>query len=227
MIQVASSTACRLGQVESRTALVRLAEESRRHYHAAAFDLAHLPVVIRYNVYDAFARNAGILGFGDAWLSYDAVSPLALDSGNYSNAAAPPSLPPSLQPTRSQLTVEHHPWIDFFPCPRLRDNILTTMMRYGDDFEDDLCSDVVDAGAASGDDGGRSALIAWGDSWEVAGWEVTERFWTKWGFLLDGCVDLLRSTNAWRRKRGLPGIRFPVSSPAAGGSSSLVVGSTG
>ncbi|KID87963.1 hypothetical protein MAJ_11092, partial [Metarhizium majus ARSEF 297] len=46
--------------------------------------------------------------------------------------------------------------------------------------------------------------------WEPSGWEVTESFVEKWGWLLAGCVELKEATNYWRGKRGLEGIVFNV-----------------
>jgi hypothetical protein len=36
----------------------------------------------------------------------------------------------------------------------------------------------------------------------TGGWEVTEGFLRKWGFLLEGCDELIESTNRWRALRG-------------------------
>jgi len=47
-----------------------------------------------------------------------------------------------------------------------------------------------------------SGLIVWSNPWEPNGWELTEGFIRKWGFLIQGCTDLFESTNRWRDIRG-------------------------
>ena len=54
-----------------------------------------------------------------------------------------------------------------------------------------------------GDDGGEhKGVMVWGDPWEVRGWEMTEGFAKKWGFILRGCEEFVVASNQWRRKRG-------------------------
>ena len=48
----------------------------------------------------------------------------------------------------------------------------------------------------------RRGVIVWSPPWDVRGWEVTEGFWNKWGFLMKGCDDVLEATNYWRGQRG-------------------------
>lgn len=49
---------------------------------------------------------------------------------------------------------------------------------------------------------GESGIISWSDPWEISGWEVTESFARKWGFLLIGCEDVVNAANKWRETRG-------------------------
>lgn len=48
---------------------------------------------------------------------------------------------------------------------------------------------------------GRRCLITWGDPWRVESWEVTPGFLRKWGWSLEGCDDLIQSSNRWRALR--------------------------
>lgn len=48
----------------------------------------------------------------------------------------------------------------------------------------------------------NSGLLVWSNPWEPSGWELTEGFMKKWGFLVNGCTDLVQSTNRWRDLRG-------------------------
>jgi hypothetical protein len=165
--------------------------------------MTHLADTIRLNVFRAFAHNINILGFDEAWLTDDAISPF--------NTHVPPAssnYPETMRPTALQASVEHHPWIDLFPCPRMRDNFLAAVLMKGEDAvdEDGLCHDVVDPGDSAVVE---AAIIAWTDPWSPRGWEVTENFLKKWGWLLYGCVELQAGTNAWRQRRGLGWLRFP------------------
>ena len=193
---------CELGRPGGIEALAGAMLAARRSHLRGQPDPRHLVDVLRFNVFFAFAHNARTLGFDDGWLTYDAVSPLC------TGAPAPwlrpaRDLPPSLVPTALQLAVEHHPWIDFLPCPRMRDNFLRRVRDHGEDSvdEDALCVDIVDA--ASAREPGDVCLVTWGHPWELSEWEVTEAFWKKWSWLLEGCSELLMSTNFWRAKRGL------------------------
>jgi hypothetical protein len=186
--------------------LENFARQASSVYELGTPNLIHLADTVRSNVFLAFARNVEILGFDDGWLSYDAISPFNLH-GPLPSASI--SYPATMCPTTLQASVEHHPWIDLFPCPRMRSNFLEAVVAYGEDAvnEDDLCHDVVDAGDQTGPD--ATAIIAWTDPWSPNGWEVTEKFLSKWSWLLYGCVELQEGTNAWRGRRGLKRLRFP------------------
>ena len=45
-------------------------------------------------------------------------------------------------------------------------------------------------------------MIAWSPPWDIGGWEVSEGFLKKWGWLLRGCGEVLEATNRWRTMRG-------------------------
>lgn len=91
----------------------------------------------------------------------------------------------------------------------MRDNFLRAVLTHGEDAvdEDNLCNDAVEAGIAVGPD--ATTIIAWTDPWSPNGWEVTEMFIEKWGWLLHGCVEMQAGTNAWRKRRGLERLQFP------------------
>lgn len=106
------------------------------------------------------------------------------------------SIPSSLLPTPVQREIPHHPWLDFFPFPRMRDWLIIA----GDSFDDDeLCHDLM----AFWDTRNTGAtLLVWGVPWDPRNWEVTEAFAGKWGWLLHGSSELLASSNSWRLARG-------------------------
>lgn len=66
--------------------------------------------------------------------------------------------------------------------------------------DDELCVDVMEIYHA--DQENRPTLMVWGESWDGMGWEASAPFLKKWGWLLEGCPDVLKSTNLWREKRG-------------------------
>jgi hypothetical protein len=105
-----------------------------------------------------------------------------------------------------QRKVNHHPWVDLIPLPRMRDNILAAMDHGTIRVFNELCFDIFDVGGGAGVE--DAALIVWGEPWDPAGWEASEMFLRKWGWLLDGCFEMLESTNRWRLKRGLKPFRF-------------------
>jgi hypothetical protein len=156
-----------------------------------------LQMLIRINVTIAFARNAERMGFPIEGLCYDHyVSPFNNQGPGMDERWD--ALPESLRPTALQKSVIHHPWIDLFPFPRMRDNALRAIEA---GFDDDLlCFDVMEIYHADGED--RPTLMVWGESWDGMGWEVSAPFLKKWGWLLEGCPEMLQSTNKWRETRG-------------------------
>jgi hypothetical protein len=108
-------------------------------------------------------------------------------------------LPAHLQPTHLQRTVKYHPWLDLFPFPRMRDNILRGLqsgLLDEDRLAEELVCDFLNLTAT-----GNASLIIWGDSWDQNAWEFGPDFFLKWGSLLDGCQDILQATNHWRARR--------------------------
>jgi hypothetical protein len=190
--------------------LINFAKIAFERYSMGCPDTSQLSEVIRFNIFYAFAHTAKVLGFNDDWLNNEAISPFNQSEGAQfgQRHVFAVNLPHNLQPTALQRSVEHHPWIDFFPCPRMRDNFLRAVLEYGEDNvdEDELCRDIVEAGSRHGPN--AAPLVIWGKPWELSGWEVTEPFQRKWGWLLEGCIELMESTNVWRKKRGLRELPF-------------------
>lgn len=165
--------------------------------------------LLYYNVFRAFQVNIGSLGLTVYLLCLDILSPFNsialggtvsedLEDSPLALVPAPDlisNLPPSLQPTALQISVLHHPWIDLFPCPKLRDNLL----RKGDALDgSEICHDV-----CKGGENENTGLIVWGDPWDPSGWEVTESLAKKWPWMIEGCDEVIEGTNYWRALRGL------------------------
>ncbi|KAI0469210.1 hypothetical protein F4859DRAFT_137584 [Xylaria cf. heliscus] len=111
----------------------------------------------------------------------------------------PEVLPPSLQETWLQQTTPHDMWVDTFPCPKLRDNIIS-YESFVD--EDEFCADVMGGLYEGFNDIEMNGLLVWGEPWSETGWEVSQGFARKWGFLLKGCDTLIEATNKYREARG-------------------------
>ncbi|CRG87051.1 hypothetical protein PISL3812_04065 [Talaromyces islandicus] len=155
----------------------------------------------RLNILRALNTNIDILGYDgadllndDAQSPFSMVGPMAADS-----EIREAVLPPALRPTHVQRTVPHHPWLDLFPIPRMRD----IMILAGDSYDDELlCHDMLGDRFSRADLEGKTGLIVWKDPWDPTGWEVTPAYMNFWGWTVQGCWDLFGSTNAWRAKRG-------------------------
>jgi hypothetical protein len=78
----------------------------------------------------------------------------------------------------------------------MRDNMLLAGDSY-DEYE--LCNDLVDFCDVPSE---RTGLVVWGEPWDPSGWEISESFLRRWGWVVKGCLDLLVSTNYWRKQRG-------------------------
>lgn len=173
--------------------------------------------LIYYNVFRAFEVITGSLGLTTHLLTLDILSPFntvslggtVLEDLEEAMSISPqhdptPNLPLALRPTLLQTTVLHHPYIDLFPSPRLRDNLLRAIGTF-DDME--LCLDIM---GCDGTGDGISGLIVWGDPWDVSGWEVAEHFARKYLWMLEECDDVIQATNYWRAMRGLRALDLGV-----------------
>ncbi|KAM5343213.1 hypothetical protein ACJ41O_014179 [Fusarium nematophilum] len=164
--------------------------------------LVYLPSLIRLNAINALSHNALLLGIPVEGLCADElISPFNALGPKMPEGTPPPTenCPENLLPTPLQVAVEHHPWTDLLPAPRLRDNVLNGITT-GEVDEDVLCCDLLDVVTSQQRD--DAYLIVWGDPSDVYGWEVSVGFLRKWGWLLRGCPELIESTNRWRMKRG-------------------------
>ncbi|KAF2636311.1 hypothetical protein P280DRAFT_533788 [Massarina eburnea CBS 473.64] len=102
----------------------------------------------------------------------------------------PSNPPPSFAPTRIQKLVMHRDWIDTFPCPITRDNLILGAPSSGESDmqtlgipgvaegermvfdEDEMCSDTCGGLYEGFDDCATRGLLVWGDPWLVRNWEI-------------------------------------------------------
>lgn len=172
------------------TYIERLALESQR---LGAPNLDHLITLSRVNVQRAVMENILAVGMNMEWMIDD-------DSISLFNLSRPQiptdHIPRSLRPTQVQLSIPHHPWLDVFPFPSMRDNLISSSDHFDDE---DLCRDLM--GFWDTHDS-RATLLVWGTPHDPRNWEVTPGFLAKWGWLLRGCSELMASSNRWRANRG-------------------------
>jgi hypothetical protein len=139
-----------------------------------------LPVLARLNALDALVRNALVLHIPLEFLETDDHhSPF--NSQGPQPLGVPETFPTDLCPTAMQKGITHHSWLDLFPFPGMRDNILRGIQRGQldeDQLCDELCCDLLNLKAGS-----ASSLIVWGNSWDAKGWEFSYEFFLKWGVL--------------------------------------------
>ncbi|KAI1069358.1 hypothetical protein LB507_008738 [Fusarium sp. FIESC RH6] len=113
----------------------------------------------------------------------------------------PSSVPAALLPTILQQTVPHGDWVDLFPSPEGRDNLIRALGTFD---EDELWADCI-GGLYEGypdDEMERRGMIAWSPPWDISGWEMSEGFVEKWGWLFRGLPGPFEATNRWRIERG-------------------------
>ncbi|KAF4443935.1 alcohol dehydrogenase [Fusarium acutatum] len=185
--------------------LRNLIRQSLEDYSLQTPRPSNLHIIIRLNVLNAIADNATAIGFPKESLCRDEfispfyqIGPILLPS---------PGCPTSLQPTSLQRSTAHHPWIDLFPFPKFRDNVLDGMQK-GLFDDDELCGDLL--GVEGAGVGEQPSLLVWTVAWDAKGWEVNAAFVKKWGSLIQDCPEIMESTNYWRRKRGQHALTFDV-----------------
>ncbi|KAF3400165.1 hypothetical protein F1880_008474 [Penicillium rolfsii] len=122
----------------------------------------HLIVWTKVNVFRAFAQNVALIGWSPYWMDYDTFSSfhqrqLQIKStlNDYRH------VPPTLRPARVQKVTPHHPWLDFFPLPQMRDNSIEA----GDEWDhEQLCHDIMGFWGESSMDSG---LLVWAEPWDI------------------------------------------------------------
>ncbi|KAF0326774.1 hypothetical protein GQ607_006114 [Colletotrichum asianum] len=159
----------------------------------------HLITLLQFNALRALAVNRTLIsGILDEPLECDAEL-IHIIPYPYK----PQLLPEALLPTVLQQTVPHGDWIDLFPSPEGRDRLIQASGTFD---EDELWADCI-GGLYKGfpdDEIKQRGIVAWSPPWEITGWEMSEGFLHKWGWLFRGLPGALEATNQWRTERGEP-----------------------
>lgn len=190
LFEAASRRFCDLDITSRQNFICHIQQEALDGSASAILQGRLLLPVTQYNIFIAMAANAKSIGLSMDDLRLDILSPFV------SSQTAKSVLPPTLEPTDLQKTAIHHPWLDLYPMGSVRDSLISHIGQYD---EDELCHDLF--GSVSNNQKSAGLLI-WGEAWDPMAYEVTPRVLYKWAWLFDNCVDLLRSTNHWRRQRG-------------------------
>jgi hypothetical protein len=188
----------------------------------------HLLHLVQYNVFRAFVSNKQTLNLLLTGQTDRRMSPTTCPiSGPYRDDTCVfplnPNIPAALTPTLYQQAHPHPIWINLFPFPRMRDNLIRRQGRF-DHWEllTDLIGEFLGANQFPRRQGlpltinltdpkphdedtvtaGRKGLIVWGEPYDVQSWEATPGFFAKWAWAVEGCDDLLESSNHWRSIRG-------------------------
>lgn len=176
--------------------LQRFTESAYQRYMHGLPAADQLITLSKVNVFRAFATIMDMMGMPPStdWMDDNALSVFTTQGPGIKEHS---SLPLALRPTMLQNTIVHHPWLDFFPVPKVRDNLLCA----GDAWDDEaFCVDIM--GFWDSSQGSDCSLLVWGDPLNPASWEVTEEFLRKWPWVVRGCPEILQSTNYWRQQRG-------------------------
>ncbi|KAI1864637.1 hypothetical protein JX265_008361 [Neoarthrinium moseri] len=193
---------------QKRAILKRFAEQALASYMTADPCADHRLKIIQLNTINGFTRNAAALGFNFDWLICETISPFGRDGQNLKRGTAPAvSAPRSLMPTHMQLRTKHHPWLDLFPLPKMRDNLLMAASVLKAEDEQRLFDDVMESGGSGNEWAG---LVVWGEPWHPQSWEISGPFLRNWGWLVRGCPEIIVSTNYWRGQRG----EKPIANPS-------------
>lgn len=184
---------CQLTAAERRSLFEQLQDLVGRYLARHQLQGELLVPIMQLNILRAMMSNAAHFGLTPELLHQDILSPFNTTGPRAINVA---SLPPSLQPTSLQKEITHHPWIDLFPLPSIRDAVLRRMAEYDDE---ELCHSLFME--VDGTDINSIGLVVCGEPWDPSAYEISSGILKKWPWFVHDCPDLIHSSNYWRRRR--------------------------
>ncbi|KAH6719649.1 hypothetical protein BKA61DRAFT_628703 [Leptodontidium sp. MPI-SDFR-AT-0119] len=181
--------------------------------------LIHL---IIHNVAQGFMQNISLLRLMASFSNVAQDPPLNSDlAAGCKVAIVRPTrriMPPCLLPTQLQIDFPHPMWMNMFPFPEIRDNLIRRQHSFNHkDFLKSLFGDLIYVMSPTGqyqlgplsvlslprhgqqDDSlpgnDREGLILWGEAYLKENWEATPLFLTKWPWVAEGCHGLVDISN--------------------------------
>lgn len=169
-------------------------------------DSYHLPLN-ELTILRAIHRISQRLNIQSFW-SLEDISPFTTGT-----AAPAHTLPAHWRPTPSQLSVPHHPIIDFMPWPGVRERLIAVL----------ALPEEARPGAAAGplalvnfaydfEDGVEGVRIRGEDVYDPESWEVGQVLFERWWFLFDR--GIVENSNRLRRLRGAAALKIGGGRPA-------------
>lgn len=185
--------------------------------------------LIAYNVCRAIISNKQALGRAFIFLDIggNPTLPLPTESASECGVAiirpAVSNLIPCLLPTLLQMNCLHPTWMDVFPFPKMRDNLIRGQHSFD---HKSFFQDVVGTSSSLEPPCTRppqeimmtmsspwrehsnttisygNGLILWGEPHLMESWEVTPHFLVKWEWVFQGCREIVEVSNIWRMTRG-------------------------
>ncbi|KAF5640338.1 uncharacterized protein FTJAE_4502 [Fusarium tjaetaba] len=141
--------------------------------------------------------------------------------------ATPASLlPPSWQPTPSQVAIPHHPVIDLLPWPGVRERAIFILS-----LPDELRPPRAQGALAivnfayDVEDTAEGVRIYGDDPYDPGNWELGQVMFERWWFLFDNSI--ISTSNRWRRARGAPPLLLKSGSPGSSPTASTSSATTG
>jgi hypothetical protein len=107
-------------------------------------------------------------------------------------------VPYTLHPSPLQSSTPHPHWIDIIPHARMRDNLIRALGTFD---ASRLWLDTVGGLFKGFEDDEPRGLVIWKEAWDWEGWEVSEGFVREWGWVVEGCEELVRESEKWRGVR--------------------------
>ena len=156
---------------------------------------SYLLPVNELKILTAIHRISQRLNVTSFW-DLDAASPFITGT-----AAAATSLPAAWRPTPSQLTVSHHPIIDFLPWPGVRERLIEVMSLPDEARPKAASGPLALVNFAYDAEDAAEGMRIWGeDIFDPECWEVGQVLFERWWFLFDR--GIVENSNRWRRLRG-------------------------
>ncbi|KAH6867795.1 hypothetical protein B0T10DRAFT_419351, partial [Thelonectria olida] len=189
-------------------------------------DHAFIRSLINQNVCQGFISNKSLLRFVATFINAKFAHIHPIPATACEIAVVRPThqgMPGCLIPTQLQMNSPHPTWMDIFPFPVMRDNLIRHQNSFNHiTFLEDLVGDMVyvmQPSARKEDtlvstnpricqedddteiDHHGKGLILWGEPYLKESWEATPSFLRKWTWVAEGCHEIIDISNGWRMTR--------------------------